>query len=57
MSILRRQFFRFAMGATALPLLPRIVRAQAYPARPVRCIVDETDKWAKVIRAANIKPE
>src|SRR5215467_4010526 len=36
----RRQFLHLAAGAAALPALPRIARAQAYPARPVRLIVD-----------------
>jgi tripartite-type tricarboxylate transporter receptor subunit TctC len=35
----RRQFLHLAAGATALPVLPRIARAQAYPTRPVRIIV------------------
>jgi tripartite-type tricarboxylate transporter receptor subunit TctC len=35
----RRQFLHLAAGAAALPLLPRIARAQVYPTRPVRIIV------------------
>src|SRR3982074_2021016 len=35
----RRDFLRLAAGAAALPALPRIARAQAYPARPVRVLV------------------
>jgi tripartite-type tricarboxylate transporter receptor subunit TctC len=35
----RRKFLHLAAGAAALPVLPRIARAQAYPARPVRIIV------------------
>jgi tripartite-type tricarboxylate transporter receptor subunit TctC len=35
----RRQFFRLAASAVALPAASRIVRAQAYPSRPVRLIV------------------
>jgi tripartite-type tricarboxylate transporter receptor subunit TctC len=35
----RRQFLHLAAGATALPILPSIASAQAYPARPVRWIV------------------
>ena len=35
----RRQFLHLAAGAAALPALPRIARAQAYPTRPVRIIV------------------
>ena len=35
----RRQFLYMAAGAAALPVLPRIARAQGYPSRPVRIIV------------------
>src|SRR6266403_3722863 len=35
----RRNFLHLAAGAAALPALPRIARAQAYPARPVRLMV------------------
>jgi tripartite-type tricarboxylate transporter receptor subunit TctC len=35
----RRSFLHLAAGAAALPALPRIARAQAYPARPVRLII------------------
>ena len=35
----RRQFLQLAAGAAALPLVPHVVRAQAYPSRPVRIIV------------------
>jgi len=35
----RRQFLHLAAGAAALPAVPRIARAQAYPSRPVRLIV------------------
>jgi tripartite-type tricarboxylate transporter receptor subunit TctC len=35
----RRTFLRLAAGAAALPVLARIVRAQAYPSRPVRILV------------------
>src|SRR5947207_1077347 len=35
----RRQFLHLAAGAAALPVLPGIARAQAYPTRPVRLIV------------------
>ena len=35
----RRQFLHLAAGAAALPALPRIARAQAYPSRPVRILV------------------
>lgn len=39
MRLPRRRFLQLAGGAAALPTLPRIARAQAYPARPVRWIV------------------
>src|SRR5262249_48769818 len=35
----RRQFLHLAAGAAALPVMSRIAWAQAYPSRPVRCIV------------------
>jgi tripartite-type tricarboxylate transporter receptor subunit TctC len=34
----RRQFMHLAAGATALPVMSRAARAQAYPSRPVRII-------------------
>jgi len=34
----RRQFLHLAAGVAALPVLPRIARAQAYPSRPVRIV-------------------
>jgi tripartite-type tricarboxylate transporter receptor subunit TctC len=39
MKLPRRQFLHLAAGAAALPALPRIASAQAYPSRPVRIIV------------------
>ena len=39
MKLPRRKFLRLAAGAAALPAMSRIARAQAYPTRPVRCIV------------------
>jgi tripartite-type tricarboxylate transporter receptor subunit TctC len=35
----RRQFLHLAAGAAALPTLPSIARAQAYPSRPARIVV------------------
>ena len=35
----RRKFLHLAAGAAALPAIPSIAHAQAYPARPVRIIV------------------
>src|SRR5262245_7061122 len=39
MKLPRRRFLHLAAGAAALPALPRMARAQAYPTRPVRIIV------------------
>jgi tripartite-type tricarboxylate transporter receptor subunit TctC len=39
MRLSRRRFLQLAAGAAALPIVPRIAMAQAYPARPVRIIV------------------
>jgi tripartite-type tricarboxylate transporter receptor subunit TctC len=38
----RRQFLHLAAGGAALPFAPHVVRAQAYPTRPVRLIVPIT---------------
>src|SRR5215831_9361888 len=35
----RRKFLHLAAGTAALPVLPRVARAQAYPNRPVRIIM------------------
>jgi tripartite-type tricarboxylate transporter receptor subunit TctC len=37
--ILRRELLRLALAATAFPLLPRAVRAAAYPDHPVRLVL------------------
>ena len=39
MKLPRRQFLHLAVGAAALPVLPRIARAQGYPTCPVRIVV------------------
>jgi tripartite-type tricarboxylate transporter receptor subunit TctC len=39
MSMSRRRLLHLATGAAALPAVPRIARAQAYPSRPVRIVV------------------
>jgi hypothetical protein len=39
MKLPRRNFLRLAAGATALPAVSRIVKAQSYPSRPVRIVV------------------
>jgi tripartite-type tricarboxylate transporter receptor subunit TctC len=38
MKLPRRYFLHLAAGATTLPAITRIVRAQAYPTRPVRLV-------------------
>ena len=35
----RRKFLHLALGATALPAVPSITRAQTYPSRPARIVV------------------
>ena len=37
----RRKFLHLAAGAAALPVVPRIARAQTYPSRPVRLVVGD----------------
>lgn len=39
MTILRRAFMRLAAGAAALPAVPHLSRADAYPSRPARIVV------------------
>jgi tripartite-type tricarboxylate transporter receptor subunit TctC len=39
MKLLRRNFLHLAAGAAVLPAVSRVVRAQAYPTRPVRILV------------------
>jgi tripartite-type tricarboxylate transporter receptor subunit TctC len=39
MKLPRRRFLHLAAGAAALPAVPRIAVAQAYPSRPVRLVV------------------
>jgi tripartite-type tricarboxylate transporter receptor subunit TctC len=39
MKLPRRNFLHLAAGAAALPAMPRLARAQAYPTRPVRIVV------------------
>src|SRR5437764_7838558 len=38
----RRKFLYLAAGAAALPALPRLAKAQAYPSRPIRLIIGYT---------------
>jgi tripartite-type tricarboxylate transporter receptor subunit TctC len=39
MNYQRRRFLHLAAGATALPAVSRIARAQSYPSRPIRLVV------------------
>src|SRR6516164_8022909 len=39
MKLPRRKFLHLAAGAAALPIVPRIAFAQAYPTRPVNLVV------------------
>ena len=39
MGIQRRKFLQWAAASVALPLAPRLARAQAYPAHPIRLLV------------------
>ena len=39
MTLPRRAFLRLVAGATVLPVVPRIGRAEGYPSRPVRIVV------------------
>jgi tripartite-type tricarboxylate transporter receptor subunit TctC len=51
MNFPRRKFLQLAAGAAALPALPPIARAQAYPAKPVRFIIGYTSGGSADITA------
>ena len=57
MKLARRKFLNLATSAAALPLLPRLARAQTFPSRPVHIIVpfpagQATDSVARLIGQA-----
>jgi tripartite-type tricarboxylate transporter receptor subunit TctC len=51
MNFLRRAFMHLAVGAAALPAVPRLAQAQAYPSRPARIVVGFTAGGATDIQA------
>jgi tripartite-type tricarboxylate transporter receptor subunit TctC len=51
MKFLRRSFMEVALGAAALPAVPRSARAQAWPSRPGRIVVGFTAGGATDIQA------
>ena len=51
MTLPRRSFLRLAAAGATLPALPRVVRAEAYPSRPVRMFVGSTPGAAPDVAA------
>jgi len=54
MNLPRRRFLHLALGATALPAVSRIARAQTFPSRPITMIVPfpaggGTDLTARIV--------
>jgi tripartite-type tricarboxylate transporter receptor subunit TctC len=39
MKLARRKFLHMAAGAAAMPVVPRVAKAQTYPSRPIAMIV------------------
>ena len=51
----RRNFLHLSAAAAAFPVLPRLARAQAYPARPVHLIVGFPPGGGTFIRVSGDK--
>src|SRR3979409_495416 len=51
MNFPRRKFLQLTAGAAALPALPHIANAQAYPVKPVRFIIGYTSGGSADITA------
>src|SRR6185369_479958 len=56
MKLARRRFLQLALASAALPTVPRIASAQAYPARPIHLIVPFAPAGASDIIARIIGP-
>jgi tripartite-type tricarboxylate transporter receptor subunit TctC len=52
----RRKFLALAAGATALPALPRVARAETYPARPVHMFVGFAPGGGTDVMARAVQP-
>src|SRR3954469_7142174 len=56
MKLARRRFLQLTAAATALPTVPRIASAQAYPVRPIHLIVPFAPAGASDVIARIIGP-